>query len=643
MNILNIEHIHKIFGDKVIFDDISCGIDQGEKIGIIGVNGTGKTTLLRVIAGEEEPDEGQVITQNGIRISWLPQTPEFPQHMTILDYVAEGKWQKDWSTESEARRMLNTLGITDQNINMDNLSGGEKKRVALARMLLNPADILILDEPTNHLDGEMVIWLEDFLRNFRGTVIMVTHDRYFLDRVANRILEISHGKLYSYAGDYSRFLELKAQREEMELASDRKRRSVLRMELEWAARGCRARSTKQRARLDRLEALKAGKTPLKEQNVEMDSIETRMGKKTIEFHHVSKTIEGRLLINDFDHIVLRDQRLGIIGPNGCGKSTLLKMADGLILPDSGEIQIGETIRIGYLAQNVPDMDGRQRVIDYIREVAEYVPTKEGRITASQMLERFLFDPAMQYSCGYWENATNLEEAQRQKMDMICRKLQLQPGMNVLDIGCGWGGLGRYMAREYGVRVTGVTVSEAQARYAREHGEGEDLRWLLQDYRTLSGTFDRIVSVGMFEHVGRKNYAVYMDTVRRLLAEDGLFLLHTIGGNKARRCVDPWIEKYIFKNGILPSIHLVGNCVEGRMVMEDWENFGAYYDKTLMCWAENFARGRKEGRFQCSEAQSRMFLYYLLSCAGAFRARDLQLWQIVLSPRGVEGGYRRPKI
>ena len=397
MNILNIEHIHKIFGDKVIFDDISCGIDQGEKIGIIGVNGTGKTTLLRVIAGEEEPDEGQVITQNGIRISWLPQTPEFPQHMTILDYVAEGKWQKDWSTESEARRMLNTLGITDQNINMDNLSGGEKKRVALARMLLNPADILILDEPTNHLDGEMVTWLEDFLRGFRGTVIMVTHDRYFLDRVANRILEISHGKLYSYAGDYSKFLELKAQREEMELASDRKRRSVLRMELEWAARGCRARSTKQRARLDRLEALKAGKTPVKDSSVEMDSIETRMGKKTVEFHHVSKAIEGRTLISDFDYIVLRNQRLGIIGPNGCGKSTLLKMVEGMVAPDSGEIQIGETIRIGYLAQNVPDMDGRQRVIDYIREVAEYVPTKEGRITASQMLERFLFDPAMQYT------------------------------------------------------------------------------------------------------------------------------------------------------------------------------------------------------------------------------------------------------
>ena len=397
MNILNIEHINKIYGDKIIFDDISCGIQQGEKIGIIGVNGTGKTTLLRVIAGEEEPDEGQVITQNGIRISWLPQTPEFPDHMTILDYVAEGKWQKDWSTESEARRMLNDLGITDQSGTMDTLSGGEKKRVALARMLLNPADILILDEPTNHLDGEMVTWLEDFLRSFRGTVIMVTHDRYFLDRVCNRILEISHGKLYSYNGDYSRFLELKAQREEMELASERKRKSVLRMELEWAARGCRARSTKQRARLERLEALKNGKAPTAAQNIEMDSVETRMGKKTVEFHHVSKSVEGRLLIRDFDYIVLRNQRLGIIGPNGCGKSTLIKMAAGLVQPDEGEIQLGETIKIGYLAQNVPDMDGRQRVIDYIRDVAEYIPTKEGRITASQMLERFLFDPAMQYT------------------------------------------------------------------------------------------------------------------------------------------------------------------------------------------------------------------------------------------------------
>ena len=397
MNILNIEHIHKIFGDKVIFDDISCGIDQGEKIGIIGVNGTGKTTLLRVIAGEEEPDEGQVITQNGIRISWLPQTPEFPQHMTILDYVAEGKWQKDWSTESEARRMLNTLGITDQNINMDNLSGGEKKRVALARMLLNPADILILDEPTNHLDGEMVTWLEDFLRNFRGTVIMVTHDRYFLDRVANRILEISHGKMYSYDANYTTFLELKAQREEMELASERKRQSILRMELEWAKRGCRARTTKQKARLERLESLKNGSAPVTDDTITLDSVETRMGKKTMELHHVSKSYGEKVLVRDFSYTVLKNQKLGIIGPNGCGKSTLIKMMAGLVQPDSGTIEVGETVKIGYFAQEEQEMDDSQRVIDYVKEIGEYIVTRDGRISASQLLERFLFTPDMQYA------------------------------------------------------------------------------------------------------------------------------------------------------------------------------------------------------------------------------------------------------
>ena len=397
MNVLNIEHVSKIFGDKKIFDDISYGIHDGDKIGIIGINGTGKSTLLKIIAGEEETDEGQVISQNGLRITYLPQMPDFPKGAIVQDYVADGKWQKDWSTESEARNILNKLGITEHDVPVEQLSGGQKKRVALARTLVNPSDVLILDEPTNHLDNEMVTWLEDYLNRFKGVVIMVTHDRYFLDKVTNKILEISHGKVYSYDANYSGFLELKAQREEMELASERKRQSILRMELEWAARGCRARSTKQRARLDRLEALKAGKTPVKDSSVEMDSIETRMGKKTVEFHHVSKAIEGRTLISDFDYIVLRNQRLGIIGPNGCGKSTLLKMVEGMVAPDSGEIQIGETIRIGYLAQNVPDMDGRQRVIDYIREVAEYVPTKEGRITASQMLERFLFDPAMQYT------------------------------------------------------------------------------------------------------------------------------------------------------------------------------------------------------------------------------------------------------
>ena len=397
MNILNIEHISKVYGEKVIFDDISCGIQEGEKIGIIGINGTGKSTLLRILAGLEEGDEGQVIMQNGVHLAYLPQNPQFPADSTVLDYVADGRWHKEWGTESEAGNVLNKLGLTDHQAKISHLSGGQKKRAALARILVNPSDILILDEPTNHLDGEMVSWLEDYLIRFKGVLIMVTHDRYFLDRVSNRILEISHGSLYSYEANYSRFLELKAQREEMELASDRKRRSVLRMELEWAKRGCRARSTKQRARLERLEALKNGTTPLAEQTVEMDSVETRMGKKTILLHHLTKKYQDKMLVNDFDYIVLRGQRLGIIGPNGCGKSTLIRMIAGVVQPDQGEVEVGETIRIGYFAQEVPDMDNNQRVIDYIRDVAEYIPTRDGKITASMMLERFLFDSAMQYT------------------------------------------------------------------------------------------------------------------------------------------------------------------------------------------------------------------------------------------------------
>lgn len=397
MNILNIEHVSKVFGEKIIFDDVSYGIHQGDKIGIIGINGTGKTTILKIIAGLEEPDEGQVIMQNGLRITYLPQNPEFPPNATILDYVADGKWQKDWATASEAANVLNKLGITNHEEKIEHLSGGQKKRVALARTLVNPADILILDEPTNHIDNEMASWLEDYLRKFRGALVMVTHDRYFLDRVTNKILEISHGKLYSYEANYSKFLELKAQREEMEMAGERKRQSVLRMELEWAKRGCRARSTKQRARLERLEALKNGTAPVTDQRVEMDSVETRMGKKTIELHHVSKSFGEKKVVDDFTYIILRNQRLGIIGPNGCGKSTLMKMIAGILKPDAGEIEWGDTIKIGYFAQEVPDMDRNLRVIDYIREVAEYIPTKDGKISASMMLERFLFDSAMQYT------------------------------------------------------------------------------------------------------------------------------------------------------------------------------------------------------------------------------------------------------
>ena len=397
MNIINIEHISKVFGEKQVFDDISCGIHQGDKIGIIGINGTGKTTLLKIIAGLEEPDQGQVIFQKGLRVTYLPQSPKFPEHATVLSYVADGADGADWGRESEAKNALNRLGITDHHEEIDHLSGGQKKRVALARTLVNPADVLILDEPTNHIDYEMAVWLEEYLNQWKGAIIMVTHDRYFLDRVTNKILEIDHGKLYSYTANYSQFLELKAQREEMELASERKRQSVLRMELEWAKRGCRARTTKQRARLERLEALKNGKAPVRDAEVEMDSVETRMGKKTIELHHISKNYGQKKLIDDFEYIVLKNQRLGIIGPNGCGKSTLMKIITGKEEPDQGTVEIGDTVKIGYFAQEVTEMDENQRVIDYIKDVAEYVPTKDGRITASQMLERFLFTPAMQYT------------------------------------------------------------------------------------------------------------------------------------------------------------------------------------------------------------------------------------------------------
>lgn len=397
MNILNIEHIHKIYGEKVIFDDVSCGIHQGDKIGVIGVNGTGKTTLLKIIAGLNEPDEGEVICGNGIRVSYLPQNPEFPEDLTILQYVMEGKDHQDWKTESEAKTILTKLGIYDFDGATGNLSGGQKKRVALARTLVDPAEVLVLDEPTNHLDNDMVLWLEDYLNQFRGVLVMVTHDRYFLDRVTNKIIEIDKGKLYEYEANYSRFVELKLQREEMEQAAERKRKSLLRVELEWMKQGIKARETRQKARTDRFEALKNAKGPEQVQQVEIDSISSRLGKKTIEFEGISKGFDTKELIHDFSYIVLRDDRLGFIGPNGCGKSTLMKMIMGIEMPDHGQIVIGDTVRIGYFAQENEEMEGEIRVIDYIKDVAEYIETSRGQASASQMLERFLFPPALQYT------------------------------------------------------------------------------------------------------------------------------------------------------------------------------------------------------------------------------------------------------
>ena len=397
MNILNIEHISKIYGEKVIFDDVSLGIHSGDKIGVIGVNGTGKTTLLKIIAKINEPDKGQIICGNEIRVSYLPQNPEFPKKQSILEYVMDGKEHQDWKTESEAKTILTKLGIYDFDEGCDHLSGGQKKRVALARTLVDPTEVLILDEPTNHLDNDMVLWLEEFLNSFRGVLIMVTHDRYFLDRVTNKIVEIDKGKLYEYDTNYSGFVELKVQREEMELATERKRQSLLRVEMEWMKQGIKARGTRQRARTERFEELKNAKGPSMQQNVEMDSISSRLGKTTIELEHISKGFGNKHLINDFSYIFLRDDRIGFIGPNGCGKSTLMKMIMGILKPDEGNITIGDTVKIGYFAQENEDMTGDIRVIDYIKNVAEYIQTTKGQASASQMLDRFLFPPELQYT------------------------------------------------------------------------------------------------------------------------------------------------------------------------------------------------------------------------------------------------------
>lgn len=402
MNVLNVERVTKGYGNRTLFEDITLGINEGDKIGVIGVNGTGKSTFLKIIAGLVAPDEGKVVKGNRITVSYLPQNPVFEKNDTVLGYVCRDKASsQNTNAEAEAKAILNRLGITGHEQKIAELSGGQKKRAALARTLLVPAEILVLDEPTNHLDNDMVIWLEDFLGRFKGQLVMVTHDRYFLDRVTNRIVELDRGSLYSYETNYSGYLERKAQREEMLVSTEKKRQNILRTELEWVRRGCQARSTKQQARLDRYEDMKAAsraaRASLEKQTLEMSSVSTRVGKKTIEIEHVSKRYGQKELFTDFSHIVLRDERIGIIGPNSCGKSTLLGVITGRVTPDAGSVEIGETIRIGCFMQENEFEDETLRVIDYVKNIGEYVTTVDGKITASQMCEKFLFTSDVQYT------------------------------------------------------------------------------------------------------------------------------------------------------------------------------------------------------------------------------------------------------
>lgn len=391
MILLNAANISKSYTENPLLTDLSFSIHEGDKIGFIGVNGTGKSTLLRIAAGLEEADEGTVTRTKGIRIGFLPQMPVFESDNTILEQVAEIlKENKREFSEYECKAMLMDLGLTDFDSPVKHLSGGEKKRVAMAAVLVADMELLILDEPTNHLDSDTIEWLERYLKNFKGAIFMVTHDRYFLDRVSNRILELNDGKLYRHEGNYSAYLENKAAREEMALATERKRKTLYKRELEWIRRGAQARTTKAKGRIERFEELAKNKMVVDESKVQMSSLSSRLGKKVIEIKNISKSYNSKLLINDFTYTVLRNDRIAIIGDNGCGKSTLLRMIMGQETPDCGSIEIGETVKIGYFSQESEDMDLSMRIIDYVQSIAYNVETADGTITAAQMLERFLF-------------------------------------------------------------------------------------------------------------------------------------------------------------------------------------------------------------------------------------------------------------
>ena len=431
MSLITIEHLTKSYTERLLFDDTAFSINEGEKVGLIGINGTGKSTLLKIVSGLEKPDDGSVVRRRNLYIRYLPQIPVFTAGDTVLDAIVrdnqdEPHFSSREEIEASAKNILTRLGIYDFDEKVEHLSGGQRKRVALTSVLLSTADLLILDEPTNHLDSEMADWLEEYLKKFRGALLMITHDRYFLDSVTNRIVELDKGKLYSYQTNYEGFVKLKAERIDMAVASERKRQTILRTELAWMQRGARARSTKQKAHIQRYEALRDMDAPEFDKEVEMESISSRLGRTTVEVKDLCKAYGNKVLLKDFTYIFLKNDRVGIIGPNGSGKSTLMKMIAGWVQPDSGTIEIGQTVKIGYFSQENEAMDESLKVIDYIRNVAEYVQTKDGSISASQMLERFLFPGSVQYT-----TISRLSGGEKRRLYLL-RILMDAPNVLLLD-------------------------------------------------------------------------------------------------------------------------------------------------------------------------------------------------------------------
>lgn len=457
MNIINVENITKSYTERKLFDKASFYLQENEKVGVIGINGTGKSTLLKIVAGLEEPEEGTVTKGNHIVVRYLPQNPEFDPQLSVIDTVlahciqnivgrasvgAENAGNNadtfdqvhHWNLESDAKAMMTRLGIYDFEQKAGELSGGQKKRLALVAALLIPCDVLVLDEPTNHLDSAMADWLEDFLKKWRGAVMMVTHDRYFLDSVCNRIVEVDKGAIYSYETNYSGYLERRAERLEMEQAGERKRQTILRKEIEWIRRGAKARTTKQKGRIKRFEELSGKGSPESDGKVEISSIRSRMGRTTVELSHITKGFDGKKLIDDFSYIFLKNDRIGFVGANGSGKTTLMKIIDGRLEPDAGTVTVGQTIKIGYYAQEIEQeasagiayMDPQEKVINYIKNTAEYVRTDEGLVSASSMLEHFLFPPSQQYS-----PIGKLSGGEKRRLNLL-RVLMEAPNVLILD-------------------------------------------------------------------------------------------------------------------------------------------------------------------------------------------------------------------